>query len=208
MAPPTRVSRLGATLRRIAADLRDLGRGWAVVGALAVSARSEPRFTRDLDLAVVVSGDPDAEGLIHELQRRGYQLAAIVEQQATGRLATARLIPQEEGAAGIVVDLLFASSGIELEIVSSAETLPLFRDLPVPVATVGHLIALKVLARDDTLRPQDRADLVALVRAADPGDLARAREAVSLIQQRGFHRGRDLSADLRQILGESVHPAG
>jgi predicted nucleotidyltransferase len=179
-----------------------------VVGALAVSARSEPRFTRDLDLAVVVSGDPDAEGLIHELQRRGYQLAAIVEQQATGRLATARLIPQEEGAAGIVVDLLFASSGIELEIVSSAETLPLFRDLPVPVATVGHLIALKVLARDDTLRPQDRADLVALVRAADPGDLARAREAVSLIQQRGFHRGRDLSADLRQILGESVHPAG
>jgi len=194
------VSRLEATLRRIAHDLRDLGRHWAMVGALAVSARTEPRFTRDLDLAVLVSGDPDAEGLTHELQRRGYELAAIVEQEATARLATARLVPREEGEAGIVIDLLFASSGIEPEIVSSAERLTLFRDLQVPVATLGHLIALKVLARDDTARPQDRVDLVALVRAAEPADLARARDAASLIRQRGFHRGRDVSAELQQIL--------
>lgn len=201
------MSRLEATLRRIAADLRDLGRRWAVVGALAVSARTEPRFTRDLDLAVVVSGDPDAEGLIRELQQRGHRPTAIVEQEATRRLATARLIPREEGEAGIVVDLLFASSGIEPEVVSSAETLVVFRDLPVPVATLGHLIALKVLARDDTMRPQDRADLVALLRAAGPDDLAGARAALSLIRERGFHRGRDLAADIQRILHETGHPA-
>lgn len=90
---------------------------------------------------------------------------------------------------------------------AAAETLALFRDLPVPVAALGHLIALKVPARDDTVRPQDRADLVALVRAADSGDLARAREAASLIEQRGFHRGRDLSAELQRILRETGHPA-
>ncbi|HEY7363147.1 MAG TPA: hypothetical protein VIE37_03490, partial [Methylomirabilota bacterium] len=48
------MSRLESVLRRAAGDLQALGRGWAVVGALAVSARTEPRFTRDVDLVVAV----------------------------------------------------------------------------------------------------------------------------------------------------------
>lgn len=50
VAPSAPLSRLEAVLRRAAGDLGDLGRGWALVGALAVSARAEPRFTRDIDL--------------------------------------------------------------------------------------------------------------------------------------------------------------
>lgn len=34
---------------------------WALVGGLAISARIEPRFTRDLDIAIAVENDARAE---------------------------------------------------------------------------------------------------------------------------------------------------
>lgn len=78
-------------LQRVLHDLRDLGAEHALVGGHAVSARVEPRFTRDLDFAVAVANDSAAEALVRELGVRGYRLTAIVEQEATGRLATVRL---------------------------------------------------------------------------------------------------------------------
>jgi hypothetical protein len=60
--------------------------------------------------------------------------------------------------------------------VSPLEILP---GLRVPVATSGHLIALKILARDDRIRPQDRVDLVTLAAAAGPADIEQARAALS-----------------------------
>lgn len=48
-------------LRAIARDLDREGARWALVGGLAVSARTEPRFTRDLDVAVAVPDDGAAE---------------------------------------------------------------------------------------------------------------------------------------------------
>ncbi|MGH7277846.1 MAG: hypothetical protein ACREJG_04085 [Candidatus Rokuibacteriota bacterium] len=98
------------------------------------------------------------------------------------------------------LDALFASSGIEAEVVTAADALDVLPGLRAPVATSGHLIALKVLARDDRMRPQDRVDLVALVAAATPADLAQAREALALIEQRGFHRGKNLAAELEEFL--------
>jgi hypothetical protein len=56
---------------------------------------------------------------------------------------------------GPVIDLLFASSGIESEVVGDAEPLELLPGLRIGVARTGHLTALKVLARDDVNRPQD-----------------------------------------------------
>lgn len=200
MAPSTPLSRLEAVLRRAARDLDDLGRGWALVGALAVSARTEPRFTRDIDVVIAGSSDDDAERLVHDLQARDYRVQAIVEQEATRRLATARLMPADEDEAGVVLYALFASSGIESEIVSESETLEVFPDLRIPVATTGHLIALKILARDDRTRPQDRVDLAALVSAATTADIEQARAATALIALRGFHRSKDLGTDLEQFL--------
>lgn len=203
VAASERLSRLESTLRRAARDLNDLGRRWALVGGLAVSARAQPRFTRDIDVVVLVASDPDAERLVHDLQARRYRVQAIVEQEAAARLATARLIPSEEDEAGIVIDALFASSGIEAEIVSAAETLGVLPDLHIPVATVGHLIALKVLARDDRTRPMDHVDLVSLIGAATPSDIDQARTAVALIERRGFQRAKDLSAELEHLLRQS-----
>lgn len=195
---------LEAILRAAALDLADLRLPWALVGGLAVSARTEPRFTRDVDLVIAVRGDQDAEQAVHALQRRGYRINALVEQEAAGRLATARLVPRGEDEAGIVLDVLFASSGIEPEIAGSAELLEILAGLLIPVASVGHLLALKLLSRDDRTRPQDQVDLVQLLRVAESGDIETARHAVALIHSRGFQRDRDLSRDLERLIAHGV----
>ena len=191
---------LEAALRQIHTDLIRAHVSFALVGGLAVSARTEPRFTRDADLAVAVTSDAEAEALIHTLRAGDYGIEAIVEQEAVGRLATVRLTRSDAPHAP-VIDLLFASSGIEPEIVAEAESLDLLRNLTIGVARTGHLIALKVLSRDDINRPQDLADLRALLRVASAAELTRARESLALIERRGYHRGRDLAFEMKQILG-------
>lgn len=187
---------LEAALRRVAADLSRYDRNWALVGGFAVSARAEPRFTRDIDVAVAVGGDAESEALVRSLLSDGYIPLTSVEQDETGRLATMRLGCPIGSDDGVVVDLLFASSGMEPEMVAAAEAIEIVPGLSIPIATTGHLIALKLLARDDQVRPQDLADLRALRSAATAADFVIAREAVSLITERGFNRGRDLSAAL------------
>jgi len=193
------VTSLERTLRQIQLDLDDASVRFALIGGLAVSARTEPRFTRDADLAVALSSDGEAEALIHRLTSRGYEVGSVLEQSAVGRLATVRLTRSSDPA-GPVVDLLFASSGIEPEVVSAAEPLELLSTLTIPVACTGHLIALKVLSRNDVDRPQDIADLRALLRSAAPADVMLAREGIALIVARGYHRGRDLSSEFHQLL--------
>jgi hypothetical protein len=196
------VSRAEAALRRIVADLDALRRPFALVGGLAVSVRSEPRLTRDADLAVLVTDDRDAEALVRDLQARGWRVVVAVEQDAAGRLATVRLGRSGDDIRGAVVDLLFASSGIEPEIVGAAERLEVVPGFTVAVARLGHLIALKVLARDDRARPQDRVDLAALLGRADGPALAEARASLALVTRRGFQRGRDLLAGLEAAVRE------
>jgi hypothetical protein len=202
LAPVTPLSRAEAALRRIVSDLLDLGRRFALVGGLAVSARTEPRLTRDADLAVLVADDRDAEALGRDLQGRGWRVVAAIEQDVAGRLATVRLTPAGGDVLGTVVDLLFASSGIEPEIVAAADRIEAVPGFSVPVARLGHLIALKVLARDDRTRPHDRVDLAALLSRADALAMAEARESLALVTRRGFHRGRDLPAALDATIDE------
>ncbi|MGH3909146.1 MAG: nucleotidyl transferase AbiEii/AbiGii toxin family protein [Pseudonocardiaceae bacterium] len=120
-----------------------------------------------------------------------------------GRLATVRLISPDADGVGVVVDLIFATPGIEAEIVADAEVLEILPDVSMPVATVGHLVALKLLARDDETRPQDAADLRALALVLGPEDQSTARTAVELITQRGYARGRSLSAMLDEYLNNA-----
>ncbi|MCY4506378.1 MAG: nucleotidyl transferase AbiEii/AbiGii toxin family protein [Acidobacteria bacterium] len=190
---------LEGALQRIDADLTRARVAFALIGGLAVSARTEPRFTRDADLAVAVANDAEAEALVQTLRWLDYRIESVVEQEAAGRLATVRVVRSRAPRAP-VVDLLFASSGIEPEIVTEAEVLELLPRLSMRVATTGHLIALKVLSRDDVTRPQDLVDLRALLRVASEADLDRAQRALTLIAARGFHRGRDLIADMNGLL--------
>lgn len=193
------MTRVEEALRRIVADLARTSRPFALVGGFAVSARTEPRFTRDVDLVVAVPDDAAAEHLLSELRTHGYVLVAAIEQLAADRLATARLASPSTSDDELIVDLLFASSGVEAEIAARAEDLEVLPGLVVPVARVGDLLALKLLSRDDDVRPLDAADLRALRSVAGADDLTLARRTVMLIQRRGYARGRDLVAALDEM---------
>lgn len=175
---------------------------WALIGGLAVSVRVEPRFTRDVDLAVSVADDEEAERLISGFVVNGYAPEAIVEQEALGRMATVRLRNQSKDESPFV-DLLFASSGIEDLIVASAEPLEVLEDVVLPVATTEHLLATKVLAAQPD-RPQDQVDAVALAGALDSSGIEVTRDALREIERRGFNRGRDLLAALESVLEGAI----
>lgn len=184
-----------SALRDASADLSAVKARWTLIGGLAVSARTDPRFTKDLDFAVAVGTDDEAEDVVHRLRSRNYQPVQILEQDYVERLSGVRLVRQ---GSDVVVDLLFASSGIENEIVAAADNLEIVPHLKVPVATKAHLIALKVLAG----RSQDLTDLGYLLAAASPADLSAARAATNLIQERGFNRERDIAAELEELIAD------
>jgi hypothetical protein len=186
------------------ADLREGGARFAVVGGFAVSVRAEPRFTHDIDVAVAVRTDAEAEALVLHLQTRGYQVFMVLEHEVTGRMATVRVRKAGRKGEPLIADLLFASSGIEAELVDAAtsELLPGVGE--VPVATCGFLLALKLLSRREKGRPNDAADVSALLAVASEDDIAQARAAVALIEERGFNRQRNL----RQLLDEALVDRG
>lgn len=180
-----------STAAHVLSALRQENVRGCIVGGLAVSARCDPRFTRDVDIAVVVDTDEHAEALVHELTAHGLRMTGLVEQEATGRMAMARLSSED----GMSVDLLIASSGIEAEVVANAETLEVVRGVLLPVARTGHLIALKLLSVAPG-RETDAADLRNLAGVATEDDWKIASEAVGQIQERGYSRGRQLDNEL------------
>lgn len=203
------MTRLHRALSRLAQDLTALGYRWALIGGLAVSARAEPRTTRDVDVAVATEGDAEAEQVVAALLRRGYRVFAQLEHTDAGRLGAIRLLSPTEPAGGLVVDVMFASSGIEPEVVAEAEVLRLMPGLRVPVARTGHLIALKVLAHqpeEPDRRPHDIPDARALIAVGNDAELARARHGLELITSRGFHRGRDLGSALDKLIARRKEP--
>lgn len=97
-----------------------------------------------------------------------------------------------------MVDLLFASSGLEPEIVAAAAPVEIAPGVTVPLANLSHLLALKVLAG----RFQDLTDFQNLVAQATPADLEQARESLLLISTRGFNREKDLLAEFSKLLSD------
>jgi hypothetical protein len=85
------VQSVDEVLRQAAADLEAIGARWAVIGGLAVAFRAEPRFTRDVDLAVAAASGADLEEATAAaalIEERGFNrgqslsedLAAIISQ--------------------------------------------------------------------------------------------------------------------------------
>lgn len=164
-----------------------------------MSIRVEPRFTRDIDLAVAIADDDAAERLVSDLQTRGFALQLSLEQRALGRLAAVRMTPPGETAEGVVVDLLFASSGIENEICAAAEITEVAEGTSLPVATAGHLVVMKLLSRSPD-RPQDQSDLRALLGVLTDADRSRAIAAADRIERIGANRGKPLRRELETLL--------
>jgi hypothetical protein len=158
-------------------------------------------MTRDVDVAISVASDIDAERIVRALRGRGYQPVELLEQEGAQRLATARMTAEGQ-TEGIVIDLLFASSGIESEIVDSSERLEVFPGIEARVASRSHLMAMKVLARDDRTRPQDLDDLRSLLARASTEEVETTRGLLLLITERGFARRRNLVESFELLLRE------
>ncbi len=190
----TELSAPERALADIHVRLQDAGRCYALIGGLAVSVRGEVRFTRDVDIAVLVENDADAERLIFDLRTGGYVPVATVEHQRHHRLATARL----QSPSGVVVDLMFASCGIEPEIIKRATVVSLPSVGELPVAASEELVAMKILSMSE-LRLRDRLDALQLLKHGDV-DIARVDANLALITQRQFDRDQELSAKLQSLL--------
>lgn len=141
--------------------LRDEGhvRDYALIGGLALSAWAEPRNTRDVDLVVGV-----AEGTSWS------QIAALIESRLRRRTVvkkgTLRTIIQEKisfASGPIEVDLI-GTRGFELaeEAMRHALVTEVF-GRKVRIVTPEYLVLLKLLP----LGPQDRIDIVALLKRSD-----------------------------------------
>jgi hypothetical protein len=187
--------RIDLALADITQHLRRLGRRFALVGGLAVSQRAEPRFTRDVDLAIVAARDSDVEWLVQELRLVGYAPVTVVEHVDRKRLSTVRLASRS----GIVVDLIAATSGIEDQVVSRATPVALGAAGELPVARAEDLLAMKVLSMSDR-RPQDRIDAVNLLLVNEGLDLDDVRQSLATITARGFNRAQDLLGKLEALL--------
>lgn len=176
------------------AVLASSGRSFAVVGGLAASVRGEVRFTRDVDVAVSVRGDEDAEQIVHDFVRAGWEVVATVEQDAQKRMATARL----RGPSKVICDLIFGTTGIEAEIVATAEPVMILENVVVPTATAESLLAMKVLSATEQ-RVRDIADIQAILVNSVAVDTGLVERLLELIEERGYARGQDLREKWRQF---------
>ncbi|MGD9564275.1 MAG: nucleotidyl transferase AbiEii/AbiGii toxin family protein [Pyrinomonadaceae bacterium] len=177
-----------------------MGVKYAVVGGIAVSFRSVVRTTNDLDLAVIVNHDSEAESIVRDLIGLGYRAEVLLESEVSGRLATVRMI--SAGEREVFVDMLFASSGIEPEVVESSSLIEVFPGLALRVASRSALIALKVLSANSKSRIKDIIDLQNLLNAASARELTEARQLLDLITERGFNRNKNLSKDFVGYLNQ------
>jgi predicted nucleotidyltransferase len=199
MREPVPEPGIAVRLSAVADDLDDIGRSWALVGALALGVHARPRATLDADIALIVRDDTDANHFAKALQGRGYVVLEASVHPTLGHFTSVRVVSPVRAGGRLVVDFMFDTTGIEKEIVTSAERLAVTRDLQVPVATRGHLIAMKVLSQGED-RPQDSVDLQQLLRRATTKDLDEARTALRLIRERDHDGGKDLLGALESAV--------
>jgi len=190
---------LGAVICEVTKWFIDNNISYALVGGLAVSFRTVERATQDVDITLTTDSDSEAEEIVRGLQNLHYHVHALLEHSISKRIATVRLTSERHQ--GVLLDLLFASSGIEREIVATAEKIEVLPEIFVDVASLPSLIAMKVLAADEKRRPRDLFDLENLIKDANSNELEEALNLLHIIHQRGFNRGKDLERDFLNYKG-------
>jgi hypothetical protein len=177
--------RLEAALRRMSRDLDELDVSWALIGGLALAAHGVEWPTADIDIVVSLCGERSAATLADALRARGHWVKYVPHEKLREVLVILPRV-EESGPLG-VVDLLPCACGFEHEIVASAN-LRVVHNVPLPVASIGHLLACKLTAMQDRHRARDQRHLCALLSLATQVDREVARDAVMLSFERGFLR--------------------
>lgn len=193
------IDHLEEYVKLVASHLRGLKVEFAVVGGIAVSLRTIERFTKDVDFAISVSSDSEAESIVNALRDAGLRIAMFLDKD-DGGLMTVRLKTGVDYE--IYVDLLFATSGIENEVVANSIETEVFPGFIDRVATIPSLLAMKVLSADWKIRPQDILDIQSLLSEASPKHIAQSRQLLDLITERGYNRDKDLQAELDKYIAQ------
>lgn len=143
-----------------------------VIGGVARGAWASPRATQDID---VIVGTTDLGSLIDAAPRAGLvSVPAEAAALASADMTRLRLPDQLRGP--VRLDVIAAVHPYYERVIERARTLTVF-GLEVRVACPEDVIVLKLLAD----RPQDRADVRAIIDANDELDWGLLREeAVSL----------------------------
>jgi hypothetical protein len=150
---------LAQALLEMTAALAQFHANYAVIGGMATAYRSQPRFTKDVDILLAVP-QLILPGLLHELQRRGFEFdfTTVLREWTQEHMTVVSF-------RGIRIDWLKAVIPVYLHVLDRAAEEPWLQH-PIRVASAEGLILLKLLA----FRTQDLVDIENLI-AAHPGTL-------------------------------------
>jgi len=151
---PTLSDELRKALDEATAAMDHHAVSYALIGGIAVSYRSQPRFTKDIDFLVQVP-PVVLPLLLEDLQRRGFEFDTLA---TIGEWTQHHMVTLSYH--GIRIDWLKPLIPAYLHILERA-TDETWLDRPIRIASVEGLILLKLLA----FRTQDQVDIENLVAA-------------------------------------------
>jgi hypothetical protein len=151
---PTLSDEMRKALAETTAAMDHLAVSYALIGGMAASYRSQPRFTKDIDFLVQV---PQAvlPRLLEDLLRRGFEFDTVA---TIGEWTQHHMVTLSYH--GIRIDWLKPLIPAYLHILQLA-TEETWLDQPIRIASVEGLILLKLVA----YRTQDQVDIENLVAA-------------------------------------------
>lgn len=156
-------------LKALSAFLERSGIRGAVIGGVAVIARGVPRFTADVDVAVVPP--PGGAG---ELIARLAEFGFVPRIDDAERFAEENLVVlARHEASGIDVDLSLAHLDFAQSAIRGAERVS-FGGARIPIPAVTDLIIYKMVAA----RPKDLGDVEALLVGGAEVDVERVTDAL------------------------------
>lgn len=141
-------------LQRIAFSLDQLGVPYAIIGGVAVSIQSVPRYTEDID-AVIWFGEDGWQNLLESLKQHGFVPRAADPIQFAQRNRLLLLTDSNS----VQIDIAFGALPFEEELVKTAKAVELSDGFRLKVASPEALVLMKAIA----WRPKDQLDIRDLV---------------------------------------------
>jgi len=157
------------TLGALIAWLQSENVSGLIIGGVAASLLGRPRFTRDVDVLILLDDDR-WEKFLEAGDRFGF-VPRIDNAVAFARRSRVFLVHHKQS--GIDVDIALAGLPFEAESIEQAKWRKVGK-LTLPLPTPENLIIMKAIAH----RPQDMADIKSLVDANPKLDLRRVRRWV------------------------------
>lgn len=178
---------------RIAVACERVGARFCAIGAQAVILHGFERFTKDVDVSVVLGGE--AKALVNVLVEEGFELLVT---DAAEFVRRARVLPLRDRATRLLVDVVLAGPGLE-QVFHDRAVVRTVDGERIPVVRPEDLVAMKILAG----RAKDLEDVVGVTAAQrETFDVAMARETIRLLERALDRR------DLMPMLDDALRRAG